>query len=82
MRKEKPPGFPAEKGRFHCQLPGGLLVWISVRMLLRFVLRVGVSKEDFGSALVLNVRDTWLHFRLVAHTVVNGFVFGTHLSFL
>lgn len=47
-----------------------------------------VSFESWGlrkrlwQCSCLNVRDVWLHFWLIAYTVVNVFIFRKHLSFL
>lgn len=40
-----------------------------LRMLLRLVLRVeGVPRGPLAVLFVLNVRDVWLHFWLIAYT--------------
>lgn len=39
-------------------------------------------KKSLWQFSCLNVRDTWLHFWLIAHIFVNVFMFGKYLSFL
>lgn len=80
--KGKPSRILSREWQISLLVTGDLLVWISVRMLLRLVLGVEVSEGRLRQCSCLNVRDVWLHLWLIAYTVVNVFIFRKHLSFL